>query len=67
MVPKSLGQLQTYSGEQIHTHNMFFVVEETNLLNGHHNPAKQDVNSLTGQYKSGVSQQQMTKALSKQF
>lgn len=42
-------------------------MEETNLLNGHHNPAKQDVNSLTGQYKSGVSQQQMKKALSKQF
>lgn len=43
------------------------MVEESNLLNGHPNPAKQDVNSLTGQYKSGVSQQQMTQVLSKQL
>lgn len=42
------------------------MIEENNLLNGHPSPAKQDVNWLTGQYKSGVSQQQETKVLPKQ-
>jgi len=34
------------------------VVEGTNILYSQPSPAKQDVNSLTGQYKSGVSKQQ---------
>lgn len=40
-----------------HRHNVF-VVEGTNMLYSQPSPAKPDVNSLTGQYKSGVSQQQ---------
>lgn len=67
MVPKGVGQLQTWADEQTqHKHkktNKQTNIEETNQLNVHSNPGKHDV--LTGRYKSAVSQHQISKVLSK--